>query len=552
MDERASGRATGIGGRPEMRASAALALAAGALMLFVGATRFLRDGSFWLDEAAIASILLSQGPMELWGPYLTGHSFPRLYLFPISLLQSAAGYSTMVVRILPFAAYVAGVVLWLRLVWLRLRSAPLMLGLLLVLALIPPTWFAYASVLKQYTLDVALALIPFLLPDAFYERRLREGRGIAALAWLTLPCLFSFTYVIPLLGRLIGWYLGGLPRGRRNLAPRAGAALAVSLVLAMALLWLIDMRHTAGFDPVFRFWAKCIPSASWARTPALLAGMVGGWYRQMPFGPHGSGLPAALVALLGLGFVTGAYAIVRRGLGPPPPTGSDEAAWGSRSLGCLVLLGGLVAASLVVRYPLCPGRLTLFALFALQIVTLEGFAFAARQLARLPRGRAAAGALIAVLVVLLAPHAWRNVRYQIVRDTPENVRPLLHHLDEEPDLPVLVAACSQRQVATLPELFEVERIEYYEERVTAGLSGWPDAEEFFVISAGSAFYCPWFQRSLETWADELVPYHNAYLHTAALYRVRMTGGRDVLGRRIRGGARARRGFAVPQPAAEAP
>jgi hypothetical protein len=284
-------------------------------------------------------------------------------------------------------------------------------------------------------------------------------------------------------------------------------------------MWLVDMRHTAGSESLFRFWSKCIPAADWSRTPALVLDLHTGWYRHLPFGPAG-GVSSFGIALLGAGWLLGALSIAHGAFAVRDGQDAAHAEWGSRGLSSLLVVLGLVAASLVVRYPLCPGRLTLFALFAIQLVTVEGFAAAARRLER-AGGRVAAAALVGIALGLCLPSAARTARFVWLRDPPENVRPLLHHLDEAPALPILVAACSTRQISTLPELFDDPRVRYYDERVGRGERGWPDAEEFWVISAGSRFYCPWFYKSMTVWADEVTPYSNGRLHTASMWRVHM-------------------------------
>jgi hypothetical protein len=146
------------GDRPSQRATLIVCLAGGAILLAIASVRLLRDGSFWLDEASIAVNLIQQRPLELLGALETGHNFPRLYLISISVLMETFGYHTMLLRLLPFCAFVAGLAAWLRLGFVRFRSQPLMLALLLALSLIPGTWLAYAAMLKQYTMDVLVAL----------------------------------------------------------------------------------------------------------------------------------------------------------------------------------------------------------------------------------------------------------------------------------------------------------------------------------------------------------------------------------------------------------
>ncbi len=160
------------------RVTLAIAIATGAALVAIVAVRWLRDGSFWLDEASVAINLLAVAhPLDLLGPLPTGHSFPRLYLVPIALMERAFGFDTLLLRAWPFVFFLAGVAAWLRVVWLRVRDQPALMTLIAVLAFVPATWLVYGAMFKQYSLDVLLALLPFLLSDDWYEQRIREGRG---------------------------------------------------------------------------------------------------------------------------------------------------------------------------------------------------------------------------------------------------------------------------------------------------------------------------------------------------------------------------------------
>lgn len=504
---------------PRIRLSLVLSLVSAGLMLSIATIRLLRDGSFWLDEASIAVNLIQQTPAELFGPYLTGHSFPRLYLVTIAGLKEIFGYHTMVLRILPYLAFVAGAIAWQRLVFLRLRRQPVVLALVITLNLVPGVWFAYSAMLKQYSLDVLLALVPFLLSDAFFDRHLGAGRSKFKLLPLLALSLLSFTYVIPLLARVLGWVAWRWRRGARAVDPGAAAMFGGGLVVAVAAMWAIDMRHTATSPALFEFWSHCIPSSEPALAPKLFLDYIGGWYRVSPFGAR-RGLPEALIAVITLFVLVGAAVTLRRSWRGSALDDDAETEWGSRSLCCLICLGGLLAASLLVRYPICPGRLTLFSLFSLQLVMAEGFGALASWLPKTRAWTLAANVALGVLLVLCLPSAHRSARFMMLRDPPENVRPLLPLTESEPELPIVVAACSTKQLSTLPEWMHRDDIVYFDEQVALGRPGLPESGEFWVISAGSRFYCPWFHRGLEAKAESIERLDTVE-HTASLVRVRM-------------------------------
>ena len=263
----------------------AIALAGGALMLAMGAARLLKDGSFFESEAGIALSLMELAPGELFGPLLTPHSFPRIYLFAIGLLEDALGYETWVLRLLPFLFFVAASVLALRLFQLRFRRLPLFVALAVVLNLMIPIPFAYAAMVKQYSFDVFLALIPFCLSDRFFDDRLRDGQEPWKLALLALPCATSFTYLIPLLARFLAWYISTWLRGHRRLDPAALAIFALATGLSLTSVYLTDLRHTADTSRLFRYWEHCTLGVDPEQTGTILRHFFGQWYAgPLPFG----------------------------------------------------------------------------------------------------------------------------------------------------------------------------------------------------------------------------------------------------------------------------
>jgi hypothetical protein len=491
-------------------------------MIGAGGVRLLRDGSLWLDEASIAFNLLHQTPAELMGPLLTSHSFPRLYLAVINGLSLIFGYHTLVLRLLPFCFFVLGVLAWQRLAWKRFANQPLLLAFLLVLGLIPATWVSYSAMVKQYTLDVLLALVPFLVSDAFFDTHLRRGKRSWRLLPLVVPCLLSFTYPIALVARVAGWYVSGLRQRGFRLSPRGVAVACAGLTVGMAGLWWIDMRHTAGNRAIFRFWKKCILLGQPERDLATVERFFIGWYTdRLPWG-SGDALSVPILTLIGIASALGGIEIVRR-VWSARADNDALAAWGSRSAGCAFVVIGVLTAGILVQYPLCPGRLTLFALFSLQILTVEGLYGVGRVAERTRFGRGVHMAAMLGLVLASLPTAYLQVRNLYTRDVPENVRPLLHHIAANPDVPVMIPACSEKQISTLPEWLDRDDLYYYSDRLGSWRDRYPPEREFFVLSAGSNFYCPWFFNKLERRIDRK-RFYSTRKNSAHLILVRLKEG----------------------------
>jgi len=533
--------------------SAVVLVSSVAIMLAMTGLRWLGDASFWQDEASIAYNVISMGPLELLGRLDSGHQFPRLYLAVVNQLRHVFGYETAVLRMLPFVFFVAGVLVWHRILWLRFRSRPALLGLGVAISLVPGTWFAYGAMFKPYSLDVWVALLPFVLSDSELDRGWRRGEGVPRLLWWLLPVLFSYSYGIALLGRLVGYVIGTARSRGLRLPARPTAWLLVGLAVAMAATFAIDLRHALHEGAAFGFWEGrgCIATGDPVSDAKLLGRWVVDWYAgRQPFGGHRPVPAAGLVLLVGataLGAVRVVVAAWRGAFtfddprarwrghaeeddgarswtsGPTSDAAAleaaDRAAWGTRTLSALVTIGGLFAAGLLLSHPLCANRLTLFAFFSLVLLGLEGFSAAAtfveqwlgwRWLEWLP-------ALVAALVL---PSASATVVRMFAEDAPENVRPLLPIIATAPDRPIVVGRCSSKQLLTLPEWLDRDDVFYVDEKIRAGEPSLPQASEFWLLSAGGYRVCPDWTDRLRADAETFRPMSTRE-HTASLHLVRM-------------------------------
>src|SRR5205809_1304354 len=167
---------------------------AGAALIAVAVVRYFDEPSFWLDEAFVALSLRDPSPATIFAQLQFGQFFPRIYLGAIALVLEAFGYRIWSLRLLPTVCSVVATFFWVRLLVLRSRTsraAALLAGALLLGSRF---WLDQAIQLKQYSFDVLLALVPFLLDDAFFKDTLSEGKRKLRLAIIALPCLLSYTY----------------------------------------------------------------------------------------------------------------------------------------------------------------------------------------------------------------------------------------------------------------------------------------------------------------------------------------------------------------------
>jgi hypothetical protein len=166
-------------------------------MVAIGAGLRLRqyffNRPFWLDEAYLANFVTRHHLTDLlFRPSAGAPRAPATFLLVERVLVSVGGASEQIMRLLPLVASLAALVVVIPLARATLSSVPgrvLMVGLVAM----SPVLFYYAIELKQYSLDVLVALVLLLLAirAASDTRRLTalSAGGLVA-PWLSDPAMF--------------------------------------------------------------------------------------------------------------------------------------------------------------------------------------------------------------------------------------------------------------------------------------------------------------------------------------------------------------------------
>jgi hypothetical protein len=432
----------------KFRSPGALIWVVAAVVVAGCAIRYSMQPTFWLDESFVAASLRDPTFDKVFAPLEYNQHFPRLYLSAIASLQMLFGYEIWSLRLLPFLCFIGGTLLMALLLARRSGTLWASAWLACLLLLGSSYWLHQAVQLKQYTFDVLLALIPFVISDRFYEESLAKSRYKTMLIILALPCLLSYSYPISLLARLAGWYVAYGRRRTWRLNMPAVSALAISASLSLAGIWLTDYRFNFRvFSSYQAYWGDCILSDRLADgLPAalkLIANFFWGWHGRMTM------VTAGIAPLQ----VAGVYSIIRRW---KRARTSDDDAWGSRSVGSIILIGGLILANLLVNYPICAGRTTLFALIHFQILAIEGLIFASDRY----RARRAARVTIVLFIAIVAFHMAREYVRFITSEPSENLHPVVRLINPDEANTVLVHSCSVAQVRALPYALPVGNVLY--------------------------------------------------------------------------------------------
>jgi hypothetical protein len=416
--------------------------AAAIAVIIAGAVRYAAQPSFWLDEAFVAVSLREPSPQVIFAQLEYGQYFPRLYLVCIAAIRELFGYSIWAIRLLPFLCFIIATVFWARLLEKRSRQFAVLVLLSAALLAGASFWLDQAIQLKPYTFDVLLALVPFLIGDDFFKDAFINGKRKVLLIALALGCFLSYTYPFALLARTLGWYLNQGRRASWRVHPSAVFIFVISVALALAGIFMTDHRFNLIDRPAYlAYWNDCILRSHFEHAPRLIAKFLWGWHGRQPL------VTAGMVPLQ----ILGVYSVISRWKNPQAAVNNS---WGSRSIGSLVLLIGMIFASGLLGYPICAGRITLFAQAHTQILALEGALFILTFWSR----RKAPLIFLYLFLAILMFHSIRDYARFVRAEAPENIRPMLSLIKPEIANSLWVHSCSVAQVKSLPDALPVEQI----------------------------------------------------------------------------------------------
>ena len=393
-----------------------------AVGLVLRALQFMVPRALWLDEALLAINLQGRSLAELAEPLQFGQQAPFGFLFVTHALTSLFGNGEHVLRLLPFLAGAAAMVVFPTVA--RRLVSPWAAVLATALFALSPFLIYYSGEFKQYSVEVlATLLIVGVAADALRDGLTRRRTALLLAlgvvgVWFGLPTVFALAAAGILL-LLRAWRAGD----RRQAALLAGVGAA--WLLSFAGSYAVSSRALLDHAYMQEFWKTgFFPRLPWS------AGDWGWFPRKAleifrdPLGVtddthrlHSRVHPLAGIAAFALGCI----ALWRGGR--------------RRSLALLTLpLGFVVVAAAARAYPLGgafsnSGRVLLFLAPLFFLVIAEGVAWVGRAGAAGSPGRTgariAAAALAAVLLFPFGLFAVRGV--PMLR---EEVKPLLAHASE--------------------------------------------------------------------------------------------------------------------------
>ncbi len=333
--------------------------------------QYLFDRSLWNDETELVMNILRLSPMELLKPLRDYQTAPIGFLSLEKLSVHYLGPSEMALRLVPLLCGIGSLFLFLAVArrFLHAAAVPLAVGLF---AISDPLVY-YASEVKQYSGDVAVALLLYLLTESLFDAHLRRAQVIFATLAGCVAIWFSFPAVFVLAGiGLAAFWIAA----KKSIRPSM-LLLSIPAVLwagSFLLYYLASLRESVRVNyDLMSYWRDAFAPFPPTHVSDLL------WYKRSFFDVFSfpGGLTFAGIAAVAV--IVGANELRRRDLG--------------KFLSLLLPIVVALLASSLHRYPF-QGRLLLFLVPSL-------FLFVALGLQTIKRKTAGIPALAALLIGFL-------------------------------------------------------------------------------------------------------------------------------------------------------
>jgi len=215
--------------------------------------QYLLNRSLWVDEACLALNIIHRQYSGLLQPLDYHQAAPIGFLFLEKLLVEHWGADEYVLRLLPLLAGFASLFMFYGVARRAISRGAVPIAL--VLFAISPPLIYYSSELKQYSSDVAIALLLYLLALTAPPSRWNNLR-IAALGLIGLTAIwFSHPALFVLAG--IGAVFTVILVAERRWTQLARFGVAYAFVLgSMAVCYFAFLRNLARDNDLLDYWAS--------------------------------------------------------------------------------------------------------------------------------------------------------------------------------------------------------------------------------------------------------------------------------------------------------
>lgn len=369
--------------------------------IFVRLVQYLFNRSLWNDEAALALNIINRSYWELLQPLDYNQGAPIGFLWVEKLAVQIFGNNEYALRLFPFVSAIASLFLFYKLAKKCLQFYQATIIALTLFSTVH-IWLQFATETKQYSSDVAIAVILSLILIDLDRQQLKlkqmfEFSIVGAVAiWFSHPAVFV------LAGVGTSYLLIYLFQQKFLLSFKLLAIYSI-WVLSFGLSYSISLRNIASNQSLFKSWAGrgTFPTSVWDF----------GWLSNafVEFFHIPLGLPDIFIGIAIFAFVFGCVSL-----------------WFQNIITLLVLLAPIFVtfvAAYIQKYPFS-GRLVIFLIPFFILLIGEGTSV----IKRVSRDRFLAKFSNLILILLLVPPIGTATYLIFDPYTKQEIKPVLSYM----------------------------------------------------------------------------------------------------------------------------
>lgn len=231
--------------------------------ILVRLVQYVFNRALWNDEAALALNIINRSYLELLQPLDYNQGAPIGFLMVEKLAVQVFGNNEYALRLFPFLAAIASLFIFYELAKKCLQSRLAAIVALTLFATVH-IWLQFATETKQYSSDVAIAVIlSFILIGI--ERQQIKLRQILKFGFIgAVAVWFSHPSVFVLAGIGTSYLFISLFQQKFSLSLKLLAFYSIWIV-SFGLSYLISLRNIASNQSLFKSWAGrgTFPTSVW-------------------------------------------------------------------------------------------------------------------------------------------------------------------------------------------------------------------------------------------------------------------------------------------------
>lgn len=215
-------------------------------------SQYLFNRSLWLDEAYLSLNIINKSFSELFQPLDYWQRAPTGFLLLEKTLVELFGSSEYVLRLLPLICGIVSLILFYKVAerYIQGKSLPIALAFFAISG----SLIYYSAEVKQYSIDVAVALLLYLITLHVQEIEFKTWRTVLYAIICALSIWFSFAAVFVLVGIGLTITLTYVARKQWHLVTRSSI---ICLIWSLSIVgfYFLSVANADNID-VVKYWSE--------------------------------------------------------------------------------------------------------------------------------------------------------------------------------------------------------------------------------------------------------------------------------------------------------